>query len=234
MTETKKAQRVIQTLTGPWEKRNLPRMAAALPEWINSDHLTLLGIVAAVVIAAGYVLTRWSPWWLWLSNFGLIVHWYADSLDGTLARVRHREREKYGYFVDHICDAWTTLVLCLGLGMSSLMDMRVALFLCVGYFLLNIYVHVMAYTQKVFRISYGRFGPTEVRMFIFAANIVLIFWNPVVTRYGNDPLTAVDIAGLILASVFVVIFIVSSIRDAVKLDKIDRAKWKDHGDRAEK
>jgi len=60
---------------------------------------------------------------------------------------------------------------------------------------------------------------------------VLIFWNPVVTSYGSDPITAVDIAGLALASVFVIIFIVSSIRDAVKLDKLDRAKWKSPGDR---
>jgi phosphatidylglycerophosphate synthase len=227
VVEDTKARRVIQTLTGPWEKRHLPKMAAALPNWVSSDHLTLLGIVAALVIAAGYVLTRLSSWWLWLSNAGLIVHWYADSLDGTLARVRHQEREKYGYFVDHICDAWATLVICLGLGLSRLMDMRVALFLAVGYFLLNIYVHVMAYTQKVFRISYGRFGPTEVRMFIFAANIVLIFWNPMVTYYGGDPITALDLGGLCLGALFVFIFIISSIRDAIKLDRLDRAKWRD-------
>jgi archaetidylinositol phosphate synthase len=227
MAAEKKAQRVIATLTGPWEKRHLPRMAEALPAWVTSDHLTFLGIIAALVIAAGYVLTRWSSWWLWLANFGLILHWYADSLDGTLARVRHREREKYGYFVDHICDAWTTLVLCLGLGLSQLMDMRVALFLVVGYFLLNIYVHVMAYTQGIFRISYGRFGPTEVRMFIFFANIVLIFWNPIVAHHGGDPITALDVAGLSLGVLFVTIFIVSSIQDAIKLDKLDRAKWQD-------
>jgi phosphatidylglycerophosphate synthase len=227
MDEEKKARRIINTLTGPWEKRHLPRMAAALPEWVTSDHLTLLGILSAMVIAAGYVLTRLSTWWLCLANLGLIIHWYADSLDGTLARVRHREREKYGYFVDHVCDAWTTLVLCLGLGMSPLMDMRVALFLAVGYFLLNIHVHIMAYTQREFRISFGRFGPTEVRILIFLVNIVLIFWNPVVFRFRGDPVTVVDLGGLTLAVIFIVIFVVSSIRDAVKLDKIDRAKWKD-------
>jgi archaetidylinositol phosphate synthase len=226
MDDQKKAQRVIDTLTGPWEKRNLPKMAVALPEWVTSDHLTVLGILSAFIIAAGYVLTRLSVWWLWLCNFGLIVHWYADSLDGTLARVRRREREKYGYFVDHISDAWTILLVCLGMGASQLMDMRIALFLAIGYFLLNIYVHIIAYTRRVFKISYGRFGPTEVRMFIFAVNVVLIFWNPPVTYYGGDPITALDVAGLALAMVFVIIFVISSIKDAIKLDKIDRAKWK--------
>ena len=224
MDNSGKAQRIIDTLTGPWEKRNLPRMAVALPGWVTSDHLTVLGIVAAFIIAAGYVLTRISPWWLWLSNFGLVVHWYADSLDGTLARVRHREREKYGYFVDHICDAWMTLILCLGLGMSQLMDMRVALLLAIGYFLLNIYVHIIVYTERVFRISFGRFGPTEVRIFIFAVNIVLVFWNPRVAQYGGDPITALDVCGLALTAIFVIIFVVSSIKEAIKLDRQDRVK----------
>jgi archaetidylinositol phosphate synthase len=227
MESEKKARRVIDTFTGPWEKRNLPRMAAALPGWVTSDHLTVLGILSSFVIAAGYVLTRHSSWWLWLSNFGLAVHWYADSLDGTLARVRHRERERYGYFVDHISDAWTTLMVCLGLGASSLMDMRVALFLAIGYFLLNIHVHIMAYTRGIFRISFGRFGPTEVRMFLIMVNIVLIFWNPRVARYGGDPLTVLDVAGLALAIIFVMIFVGSSIRDGIKLDRLDRAQWKD-------
>ncbi|MFC1683272.1 CDP-alcohol phosphatidyltransferase family protein [Candidatus Zixiibacteriota bacterium] len=227
MADDDKARRVIDTLTGPWEKKHLPQMAAALPGWVTSDHLTLLGILCSLLIAAGYALTRVSLWWLWLSNFGLFVHWYADSLDGTLARVRHRERERYGYLVDHICDAWTALVLCLGLGMSRMMDMRVALFLAATYLLLNIHVHIMAYVQKVFRISFGRFGPTEVRILIFIVNIALIFWNPRVTRYGGDPITALDLFGLALAIVFVIIFAVSSIKDAIELDKLDRAGWKD-------
>lgn len=227
MEDAKKARRVIDTLTGAWEKRNLPKMAAALPRWVTSDHLTVLGILAAFAIAAGYALTGRTLWWLCLSNFGLIVHWYADSLDGTLARVRHREREKYGYFVDHISDAWTTLLVCLGLGLSPLMDMRVALFLAIGYFLLNLHVHIMAYTEGVFRISFGRFGPTEVRIFIFAINVVLIFWNPVVARYGGDPITALDVGGLILGVTFVIIFVISSIKDAIRLDRLDRAKWKE-------
>ncbi|KPL20024.1 MAG: hypothetical protein AMJ92_00865 [candidate division Zixibacteria bacterium SM23_81] len=227
MDDDKKAKRVIDTLTGPWEKRNLPKMAEALPGWITSDHLTFLGIIAAFVIGVGYVLTRFSTWWLWLSNFGLVVHWYGDSLDGTLARVRHREREKYGYFVDHISDAWAILIICLGMGASPLMDMRVALFLVIGYFLLNIYVHIMAYTSGIFRISYGRLGPTEVRMFIFAINIVLIFWNPRVVSFRGAPITALDLAGLALGVLFVIIFVISSIRDAIKLDRLDRVRWED-------
>ena len=227
MPENHQAKRIIKTLTGPWEMRHLPKMAAALPRWITPDHLTILGILAAMVIGLGYTLTRYSPAWLWLSNFGLFLHWYADSLDGTLARVRHIEREKYGYFVDHITDAFSVFIICLGLGASPLMDLRVAMLLAVGYLLLNIYAHVAAYTRDLFILSYAKIGPTEVRIFIFFANLVLMFWNPVVGKIFNVSLAAVDLAGLVLTVIFISLFIILGIKDAIKLDRLDRAKIKD-------
>lgn len=225
MENQEKAERVIDTFTGKFEKRVLPKMAAALPSWVVPDHLTVLGIFAALVIGGGYVLTYLSLDWIWLVNFGLILHWYADSLDGTLARVREIERERYGYFVDHLCDAITVLFLCLGLGLSPLMHLSVALAISVTYYLLNIYVHIMAYTQHVFRISYYKIGPTEVRILIFLLNIMILVWNPNVVNYRGVSITALDIGGLIITSVFFIVFVVVSIKDAIKLDREDRARW---------
>jgi archaetidylinositol phosphate synthase len=220
----KKAKRIINTITGPWEKRHLPVWAAALPPWINPDHLTILGILSGFIIAGGYILCRFSRWWLLLSNAGLFIHWYADSLDGTLARIRHQERENYGYFVDHMSDAWTTLVLCISLGFSTLMQLDTALFIAVGYLLMMVYAHVSAYTQRNFTLSYGRLGPTEVRIVIAVLNCILIFWNPVIYRNGLQVRTFLDAAGFIVACIFILIFIVVGIRDAVKLDRLDRAQ----------
>lgn len=228
MAEEHQAKRIIKTLTGPWEMRHLPKMAAALPKWVVPDHLTVLGILAAFVIGIGYALTRYSPQWLWLSNFGLFLHWYADSLDGTLARVRHIERERYGYFVDHITDAFSVFIICLGLGASPLMDLRVAMLLAVGYLLLNIYAHVAAYTRELFILSYAKIGPTEVRIFIFLANLVLMFWNPEVGEIFNVSLTAVDLAGLVITIIFISLFIILAIKDAIKLDRLDRAKTRNN------
>jgi len=220
-----KAERVIDTLTGPLEERILPRMAEALPGWVTPDLLTFLGIVAALVIAAGYALCSVSYWWIVLVNAGLVLHWYADSLDGTLARVRRIERERYGYFVDHICDAVAIFLVCLGLGVSPFMDLRTALFLAVGYFMMDVYVNIAAYTKREFKLSYGRCGPTEVRIFIFLANIAVVFWNPVVFRRGPDSFRALDLAGIALGTWFIVLFAVYSLKDARVLDREDRARW---------
>lgn len=225
METEKKAERVIQTLTGPWEKRVLPKMARALPLWVTPDHLTVLGIVAGFMIFAGFLLLWSSRWWIMLSNAGFVVHWWADSLDGTLARVRRRERERFGYFVDHICDAFTVALISLGLALSPLVHLGVGLSVALGYLLMNIYAHVEAYVDRIFRISYGRLGPTELRVVFMAITTTGAFWNPVLIRVFGKGFTVADILTLAAGTGLVVVFIVLSLRTAVRLDRLDRAKW---------
>ena len=45
----KKHKRVVNTLTSPFERWFLPWMAARLPQWVMPDHLTALGMFAAVL-----------------------------------------------------------------------------------------------------------------------------------------------------------------------------------------
>lgn len=225
METEKRAKRVIQTLTGPWEKRVLPRMARALPPWVNSDHLTVLGIFAGFVIFAGFMLLRSSRWWIMLSNAGFVLHWWADSLDGTLARVRHREREKFGYFVDHVCDAFTVALISMGLALSPLVHLGVGLSVAMGYLLMNVYAHIEAYVDHVFKISYGRLGPTELRILYMAVTTIGAFWNPVLFRAFGYGFTVADVLAFAAGAGLMTVFVVLSIRTAIRLDRQDRANW---------
>jgi archaetidylinositol phosphate synthase len=225
METEKRAERVIQTLTGPWEKRVLPRMARALPPWVNSDHLTVLGIFAGFVIFAGFMLLRSSRWWIMLSNAGFVLHWWADSLDGTLARVRHREREKFGYFVDHVCDAFTVALISVGLALSPLVHLGVGLSVAMGYLLMNVYAHIEAYVDHVFKISYGRIGPTELRIVYMAITTAGAFWNPVLFRAFGYGFTTTDVLAFAAGAGLMTVFIVLSIRTAIRLDRQDRVNW---------
>ncbi|HOV16302.1 MAG TPA: CDP-alcohol phosphatidyltransferase family protein [Candidatus Cloacimonadota bacterium] len=218
------AERIIDTLTGPWEKKVLRKLALALPPKVVPDHLTILGLFSTLVIAAGYCLTWYSPYWLFLASFGFILNWYADSLDGTLARVRKIERERYGYFVDHICDAWSTVIMCLALGISPLMQMELGMLLAIGYLLLNIYAHIGAYTKAEFRISFLKFGPTEIRLVIIIFNTVICFWNPKIWLSAHNYLTFYDLGAIFFSVVFFIIFMWNSVKTAIVLDKLDRAQ----------
>ncbi len=76
--------------------------AERLPAWVNSDHLTALGFVALIAAGGAYWYASVNPYGLLLVIPLLVINWFGDSLDGTLARVRNRQRPRYGFYVDHL------------------------------------------------------------------------------------------------------------------------------------
>lgn len=156
------------------EKRLLRVVAARLPRWINSDHLTLLGVLGSIAVGAGYALSAYHIRWLWLASAALVVNWLGDSLDGTLARVRRLERPRYGYYLDHLVDAFSTAVIGVGIGLSPFVRIEVALLLVVAYLALSINVYLETAVFGVFKLSYGRIGPTEARLILIGINLLLL------------------------------------------------------------
>src|SRR5262245_39948892 len=120
------------------ESRALDWIARRLPARVLPDHMTALGVVAAVGIAAAYALSNASSLWLWAASALLVVHWLGDSLDGTLARVRGIERPRYGYYLDHLVDALATALIGIGLGLSPHMLLATGLLIVIAYLVLSI------------------------------------------------------------------------------------------------
>ncbi len=226
MTEKKNAQRMTDGLTARWEKENLPKMARALPEWVTPDHMTILGLVAAVVIAAGYVLSAWSPAWLLLVVVGLFFHWAGDSLDGTLARVRNKTRERYGYYVDRTADAISTVLIGIAFGLSPYVALPIAMLMTISYLLLQIYAEICAYTAREFPLSFGRLGPTEARIALGLFTVLMMVSPPASIVVAGLQLTWVDGLVACVSVGLLATFAVSSWRQARRLDVLDRQQWK--------
>ena len=108
------AKRIQTSLLSGVEKRILYWFAARMPERINADHLTILGLVALRIAQVGYYLCQWNPIYLHIVNIALVINWFGDSMDGTLARYRDMKRPRYGFYVDHICDAFGTVFILTG------------------------------------------------------------------------------------------------------------------------
>ena len=105
MSEDKKQAARIQTsILNPLEKKVLVWLAQRMPSWVTSDMLTFVGFLGAIVMATGYALANLNLNWLWLSCLGLLINWFGDSLDGSLARVRNTQRKTYGFYIDHNVD----------------------------------------------------------------------------------------------------------------------------------
>lgn len=175
--------REIKTLTASLEARLLPRLARGLPSWVTPDHLTALALLAALLGGVAYALAGQHLAWLHFASAAFVFHWYGDSLDGTLARVRDIRRERYGFFVDHSADAVSAWLFLGGLALSGLVVPWVALLVVGGYLAHMLHAAQVGLARGRYVLApIGRIGPTEVRLALIAINTAV--WatgNPLVT-----------------------------------------------------
>jgi len=175
MGNIKDHKRVNDILLGPLERPALQWLAAHMPAWATPDLMTVIGIVGALIICLSYGLSNFHPAFLWVASLGYIISWIGDSLDGTLARYRHIERPKYGFYIDHVTDVLTEIIIILGLGLSPYIKFSVASMCCIAYIALSVLVYVRMNVMGEFKISYGKLGPTEVRVLAIILNTAMYF-----------------------------------------------------------
>jgi phosphatidylglycerophosphate synthase len=214
------ATRIQEGFTSAVERRALLWLASRIPAHIGPDHLTLLGFVSMLLAGASYLLARWYPIGLLLAAFFLGANWFGDSLDGTIARVRGHQRPRYGFYVDHMIDSFGGLFLISGLGFSGYVNWRIAVSMLMGFFLLSIESYLAAYTLGSFRLSFAKFGPTEIRILLAVGNVALWF-NP----HAAIPLLCwrlFDFGGVVAAAGMGVMVIAAAAWNAAKLYRQER------------
>jgi len=203
--------RELTSVLAGLEKRTLIWLARRMPPWVNSDHLTFLGLFGMVMVGVSYCLARWDPLALLLATFWLAVNWFGDSLDGTLARVRDRQRPRYGYYVDHVTDVVGQTCLVGGMGLSGYMSPMIALGLLVAFLMLSNEVYLATHVRATFKITFWNLGPTELRVIIAAGNIAALF-NPY-TSIAGPRLLLFDVGGAVAIVGLVATFAISAIRN---------------------
>jgi len=210
------AKRIQQSFLAGVEKRTLIWLAARTPAWINSDHLTALGLVSMAGAGAGYWWSRSNRLGLLLVVACLALNWLGDSLDGTLARFRDHSRPRYGFYVDHVVDAFSALFLLGGLALSGYISPVIGLGLLVAYLMLSVEVYLATYVLGDFKISYFKMGPTELRILLSAGNLVLYFWKSTAQMAGRAH-KFFDVAATIGISGMLLIMVISAVRNTVRL-----------------
>ena len=211
----REAKRTQQSFLAVAEKKTLLWLAARTPSWINSDHLTLLGLAAMACAGVGYWWSRTNRAGLVLVIVCLAINWLGDSLDGTLARFRNCCRPRYGFYVDHVVDAFSALFLLGGLAMSGYMSPWIALGLLVAYLMLSVEIYLASYTLGDFKISYFKMGPTELRVLLCIGNVAL-FWRSMVHLAGRA-YRLFDVGGTMGISGMMLVLAISVIRNTLKL-----------------
>ncbi len=214
------AIRIQNSLVAGMEKRALVWLAERTPPWINSDHLTALGFFAQFLAGVCYALAPWNRKALLLVLVCLALNWLGDSLDGTLARVRGRQRPRYGFYVDHIIDTFAAFSLMAGLALSGYIHPAVAAGMLIAFLMLSIEVYLASYALGLFQLSYWKLGPTEIRI-LLAVGTLALFYRPGVKLHGME-FRLFDVGGAIAMAGMALMLVVSSIRHTAQLYREER------------
>ena len=214
----RQAARVHGSFLAAAEKRALVWMAERMPTWVNSDHLTFLSFAAQIATGVCYALATRDRRMLLAAIVCLAVNWFGDSLDGTLARVRQRQRPRYGFYVDHMIDSIGAVAMMGGLALSGYMHPVTAIGLLIGFLLLSIQSYLATYTVGEFHVSLWHFGPTELRVLLAVGNLAMSRWAWVIHRRYR----LFDIGGGIGLAVMIVMLVAVSLKNTVRLYREER------------
>ena len=229
--EKKQAQRIQTSILNPYEKKILTYMAKRMPAWVTSDMLTFVGFLGALVMATGYSLSNLNMHWLWLSCLGLFINWFGDSMDGSLARVRHTQRKIYGFFIDHNVDVINETIMFISVGVSPLVNMSFAMFALVAYLMLSVYVYIDCHLKGEMRLTYSGLGPTEFRLLLVITNICFIYipwlseWKKPMTLFHNNFMIGIfDYIAVAAALLIIFFWLRGFFQDVKYFAKIDPPK----------
>ena len=204
-----------RSLLADGERRLLTAIARRLPPWINSDHLTVVGLLSMPLAGVAFANIPAAPSSAAAFVAALAANWFGDSLDGTLARVRNQQRPRYGYYVDHVIDLVGTAALFAGVAASGLMHPSIAIAVVAAYFLVAAESYLTTHAAGVFRISFAGFGPTELRI-LLAVGAIAVVNKPWVDVAGQHA-RLFDVGGVIAVVGMVVAFGASAIRNTRSL-----------------
>jgi phosphatidylglycerophosphate synthase len=202
-----------RSVTAAAERRLLIAIAQRLPRFINSDHLSALGLAAIMATGALFALIDVAPWAAYAIPLALALNWFGDSLDGTLARVRNRQRPRYGYYVDHVIDIFGALFMLCGLALSGYMNPFLAIGVLVAYLMVSAEVFLATHARGIFRMASFGFGPTELRI-VLAIGALSLVRDPHVSLGALGSYRLFDVGGVMAIAGMAAALVVSAVRNA--------------------
>src|SRR4030042_1406353 len=141
-----------------------------------------------------------------------------------LAPYRHIERPKYGFFIDHVADVLTEIIIILGLGLTPYIKFSVASMCCIAYIAMSVLVYVRMNVMGEFKISYGKLGPTEVRLLAILLNTAMYFGGLFTFKLPLGSVTAAispyDLYVTAITMLLIYFFAVTSVQQSMLLRKL--------------
>lgn len=216
----KPIDRIQQNVLAKSERRLLTWLCKKMPGWVTPDLLTATGVCGAGIVFIGYASSSINSNWLWLAIAGYFVHWFGDSMDGSLARFRRIERPAFGYFIDHSCDGFATFLILAGMGLSPYVRLDAALFALTGYLILFIHAVLAVRVLGELKLSYMAAGPTELRLALIALTLAMLMLGGQPGMFA--PISGFDVAIGAAGALLILLFIYQTVMVARRIVAIER------------
>lgn len=200
-------KRKHNAITFDFEKTILDTIASRIFSITTADQLSILALFGVCIAAGAYIFAPTNIQLLHIANIGIVLHWFGDSLDGRVARLRKESRPILGHYIDHIVDAISLVVITFGITYSELTLQSAWVWVLTLFLLIMIHSFLRASLTGDFELTIERFGPTEARITLIAINLLVIMTNNTLLTLTPIALTVLDAIGMIIALTLLVSFI---------------------------
>jgi phosphatidylglycerophosphate synthase len=221
MAKKPEIQRVEVALLSGIEQPLLKWLVPKLPSWISPDCLTAFGLAGHFIAFFAFLLTNKNDYFLWVVNLGLVISWFGDSMDGTVARFR-RISTKHGFYIDHMVDAFSGVLLCVGWGLSPYLRLDIGLYILIAYLMMSIRAYMFAMAGGVFKIDYAGIGGTEIRALLFILNCIAFYIILPEFSLFAELLSLYDLIGLLIVVSMGVGFFIETGREMIELMHMEK------------
>ena len=219
----------------PLVKRTFPKILPYVPRWLSPNIISTLGLVGAVACFLFLYLSQYSRWYVLAAAVAVFCHWFADTLDGEVARARG-SASALGYFLDIFFDSLAVAFIGLGVFLIPGSHFVIGAVIVVMYLLLII--GGLIKTQLTGITEFPAFGPTEIHLTVFLVLVAhswldfgqpLTVWPEIVGDHGwltgllgmDRGLCSIDLVGLFIIVGCIILLISESWRTGVILSRVD-------------
>lgn len=212
--------RVNKSFLALGEQKLIRWIVPQIPPSVVSLDLTIFGMVGSIIAALALGACTQSYWFYPLVVLGVLMNWFGDSLDGSLARYRQEERPRFGFLVDHTCDLFSQILIIVAFGFSPFLSLLSSFVVLLCYMLFSAYTYIRATVQHIHQMTYIGVGATEFR-------ILMIVWPAVGIVAGlheplTGPLSKLDLSIMGLGAIAVLGLGIKAVRDAREISREER------------
>lgn len=169
--DTKRNTSVLSSL----EARLSHVLAASVPVWMESHHLTMLTALWSLLAIAVGIMAKRNEEWLWWLSVIVALQYVTDAVDGKIGKQRRSGLERWGYYMDHLLDYvfLISVLFCYTVLLPDEYSYIILPLIAIssGFMVTSFLAHS---TTGKLTISHFGIGPVEIRIVFIAINTWLV------------------------------------------------------------